>query len=202
VPVVNDVNRTYWLLNEIDGYAKEALVSKGNGQNIGVDISVEKFFTKGLFMIASFSVFDSKFEPLNGMKYNTRFNSGSSGSWTGAKEWSMKKNKVLQVGWKMIYNGGYWLTPVLTTGGTTREPVLDESRPYSEQVSPYFRTDLRLALRKDKSKVSWQLALDVQNIFGKENVDGLSRRYDPYQKQWVYDTQSGIVPVLSYQIDF
>ena len=202
VPVVNDVNRTYWLLNDIDGYAKEALVSKGNGENIGVDISIEKFFTKGLFMIASFSVFDSKFEPLNGKKYNTRFNSGSSGSWTGAKEWSMKKNKVLQVGWKMIYNGGYWLTPVLTTGGTTREPVLDESRPYSEQVSPYFRTDLRLALRKDKSKVSWQLALDVQNIFGKENVDGLSRRYDPYQKQWVYDTQSGIVPVLSYQIDF
>jgi hypothetical protein len=153
-------------------------------------------------MITSFSIFDSKFEPLNGQKYNTRFNSGTSGAWTGAKEWTMKKNKVFQLGWKMIYNGGYRLSPLGNVASTTREPILDESQPYTIKVTPYFRTDARVALRKDKSKVSWQLSLDIQNIFGMENVDGLSRRYDPYQKQWVFDTQSGLVPVISYQIDF
>ena len=48
IPVVNDVNRTFWLLNMIDGYANEALVNSGTGKNRGVDITVEKFFSKGM----------------------------------------------------------------------------------------------------------------------------------------------------------
>jgi hypothetical protein len=47
-----------------------------------------------------------------------------------------------------------------------------------------------------------EIALDVQNIFGIKNTDGLSRKYDPSVNQWVYKTQSGIVPVFSYEVDF
>jgi hypothetical protein len=202
IPVVNDINRTFWILNELDGYAQEALASKGKGTNKGIDISAEKFFSKGLFMILSFSIFNSTYEPLNGKTYNTQFNSGSAGSWTGAKEWNMKRNRVFQCGWKMVYNGGLPLTPLAANQSTTREAVLDESRPYSERILSYFRTDTRFALRKDKAGRSWQLALDVQNILGIKNTDGLSRKYDPSVNQWVYKTQSGIVPVLSYQVDF
>lgn len=202
IPVVNDMARTFWILNELDGYAKEPLVSKGKGTNKGVDVSAEKFFSKGLFMIISFSVFNSTFEPLNGKTYNSRFNSKTAGSWTGAKEWSLKRNRVFQLGWKMVYNGGIPLTPLSPVQSSTREPLLDEARPYSERVSPYFRTDSRFALRKDKAGRSWQLALDVQNIFGIKNTDGLSRKYDPSVNQWVYKQQSGIVPVISYQVDF
>jgi hypothetical protein len=203
IPVVNDVNRTFWILNEMEGYANEALVSKGKGTNTGIDLSLEKFFSKGLFMIASFSVFDSKYMPLNGKQYNTRFNSRTGGSFVGAKEWKLKKNKVLQTGWKMLYNGGVPLSPLaaVQTGGS-REPVLDETRPYSNYTRTYFRTDGRISLRKDKKHISWQLALDIQNLFAQENIDGLSRRYDPTTNQWTFKTQSGIVPVLSYQIDF
>lgn len=202
VPVVNDPSRTFWMLNELDGYAKEALVSKGKGTNKGIDISVEKFFTKGFFMIAAFSVYSSTFQPLNGNTYDTRFNATTTGSWTGAKEWKLKANRVFQFGWKTVYNGGTRLTPLSAIQSGNREPVEDETRPYTEKISPYFRTDLRFALRKDKQKRSWQLALDVQNIFAIKNTDGLSRRYDPSVNQWIYNTQSGIVPVLSYQVDF
>ena len=202
IPVVDDMSRTFWILNELDGYANEALISKGKGTNKGVDLSAEKFFSRGLFMIVSFSAFHSTYEPLNGTKYNSRFNSRTAGSWTGAKEWSIKRNRVFQLGWKMVYNGGLPITPLAPVQSTSREPVLDEQRPYSERVSPYFRTDTRFALRKDRAGKSWQLALDVQNIFGIRNTDGLSRKYDPSVNQWVYKQQSGIVPVLSYQVDF
>ena len=203
IPVVDNVNRTYWILNEMEGYANEALVSKGKGTNTGVDVSLEKFFSKGLFMIASFSVFDSKFIPLDGKSYNTRFNSRTSASWVGTKEWRLKKNKVLQVGWKMLYNGGVPLSPLAAVqNGSTKQPLLDESRPFTEFVRPYWRSDGRISLRKDKKNISWQLALDVQNLFAQENVDGLSRRYDPTTNQWTFKQQSGIVPILSYQIDF
>ncbi len=203
IPVVNEVNTTYWLLNDLEGYASEPLVSRGKGSNVGVDISVEKFFNKGLFLITSFSVFNSTYQPLNGNTYNTRFNSNTTGSITGAKEWSMKKNKVFQLGWKLLYNGGLPLTPLHPSAlGNNREPVLDDTRPFSEKVPAYFRTDTRLSLRKDKAKNAWQLALDIQNLFFNKNIDGLCRRYDPSVNQWIYRKQSGLVPVLSYQLDF
>ncbi len=202
IPVVNDASRTYWMLNELDGYAKEPLVSKGKGSNRGIDLSIEKSFTRGFFTIASLSIFKSEYKPLNGTSYSTRFNSGRSGSWTAAKEWSMKKNKVLQLGWKMIYNGGLPLTPLAANQSSSREAILDETRPYSERVPDYFRTDARISLRKDKSRISWQLAIDIQNVFGIKNIDGLSRRFDPSVNQWIYKTQSGFVPILSYQVDF
>jgi hypothetical protein len=202
IPVVNQESRTFWLLNELEGYAREALVSKGKGTNKGVDLSAEKFFDKGLFMLASFSLFRSTYEPLNGNTYSTRFNSQTSGSWMGAKEWKLKGNRVFQLGWKMVYNGGLPLTPLAEVPSSSREPMLDESRPYSERVPAYFRIDSRFALRKDRPNRSWQLALDVQNMLGLKNTDGLSRRYDPSVNQWVFKQQSGLVPVLSYQIDF
>jgi hypothetical protein len=203
VPVVNDINRTFWILNEVSGYAQEALVSKGTGENRGLDLTLEKFFSKGLFMIINFSLTRSTFQPLNKQTYNTRFNSGSSGSWTGAREWGLKKNRVFQLGWKMAYNGGFRLTPLAGAAYvSTREPVLDETKPFTEQIDPYFRADARLAIRKDKTGRAWQLAIDIQNVLGLKNTDGLSRRYDPSLNQWVLKNQSGIVPVLSYQLDF
>ena len=153
-------------------------------------------------MILSFSAFNSTYEPLNGKTYNTRFNSKTSGSRTGAKEWNIKKNKVFQLGWKMVYNGGLPLPPLAAVQSTTREPVLDEMRPYSERVSPYFRIDTRFALRKDKTGRSWQLALDVQNILGIKNTDALNYDYNPDTHQWEYNKLSGFVPVISYQVNF
>lgn len=203
VPVVDSTARTFWLLNELDGYAKEPLVSKGTGENKGIDFTVEKYFSKGVFMIANYTIYNSTFSALDGKVYNTRFNSNSAGSFTGAKEWNWKKNKVFQLGWKMIYNGGFYLSALRTDiPSSSREPEYDERNPFSEKVTPYFRTDARFALRKDKAQHSWQLAIDVQNVLGMKNQDAMFRRYDPSVNRWVYDTQSGIVPVLSYQIDF
>jgi hypothetical protein len=202
IPVDNEVNSTFWLLNELEGYAQQPLVSKGKGTNMGMDFSVEKTFDKGWFMITSFSVFNSTYMPLNGKEYNTRFNSNTNGSWTGAKEWKMKNNKVFQWGWKAVYNGGLPITPLLPAQFTSREPLLDEDRPYSQRVPAYGRVDTRFALRKDKQKRTWQLALDVQNILGIRNTDALNRRYDPSINKWIVRKQSGIVPVLSYQYDF
>ena len=92
------------------------------------------------------------------------------------------------MGWKILYNAGLPITPLANVFSSTREPVLDETHPYSEKVPSYFRTDTRFALRKDKAKVAWQLALDIQNLFGIKNTDALSRKYDPSVNQWVYKT--------------
>lgn len=203
IPVVNNVNRTFWLLNMTEGYANEALVSKGTGENKGVDITIEKFFSKGLFVLTGISVYNSTYQPLNGKSYNTHYNAGSAGSLTAGREWKWKKEKTFVVGGKMLYNGGVPITPLLPGASVnSRKPVLDETRPFSEKVPAYFRADARVSLRKDRKKTAWMLALDIQNIAGIKNTDGLSYRYDPSTRQWVYKRLSGFVPVISYQLDF
>jgi hypothetical protein len=57
IPIVNDISRTFWLLNMQDGYANEALISKGKGQNIGADLTLKKFFSKGWFLLTGFFSF-------------------------------------------------------------------------------------------------------------------------------------------------
>ncbi len=203
IPVVNNVNRTFWLLNMTEGYANEALVSKGTGKNIGVDITIEKFFSKGLFVLTGISIYNSTYQPLNGITYNTHYNCGSAGSLTTGREWKWKKEKTFVVGGKMLYNGGVPITPLLTGAAiNSRKPVLDETKPFSKKVPSYFRTDVRLSLRKDRKKTAWMVALDIQNIAGIKNTDGLSYRYDPSTRQWIYKKLSGFVPVISYQLDF
>lgn len=187
----------------IDGYANEPLVSKGKGKNVGVDITIERFFSKGLFVLTGFSIYNSTYEPLNGKTYSTQYNCGTAGSLTAGREWKLKKERTFVVGGKMLYNGGMPITPLLTgTPVNSRKPLLDEARPFTERVPAYFRTDARLSLRKDKKKTAWMIALDIQNIMGIKNTDGLSYRYDPSTHQWVYKKLSGFVPVISYQLDF
>ena len=203
IPIVNEVNRTFWLLNMIDGYANEALVSKGKGENIGVDVSIEKFFSKGTFLLTAFSIYNSTYQPLNGKTYNTQYNCKTAGSLTTGKEWKWKNNRTFVAGGKILYNGGMPITPLLV-GATvnSRKPVLDESKPYSQKIPAYFRMDARASLRKDKKKTAWMIALDIQNVLGMKNTDGLSYRYDPSTHQWIYKKLSGFVPVISYQLDF
>jgi hypothetical protein len=67
-------------------------------------------------------------------------------------------------------------------------------------VPAYFRIDGRIAYRKNLKKFNYTLALDVQNATAYKNVR--NQIYDYIAGQLVYSYQSGLVPVLSFQIDF
>ena len=106
---------------------------------------------------------------------------------------------------RALYNGGQRLTPVLANSTTNRfafEPELDESRAFTEQVDDYIRADLRISYRKNNPKTAWLLALDIQNALNRKNIDPLNRVFDPDLNDWVYREQSGLTPILSFQIDF
>ena len=65
VPVSIDENSSYSILNEIDGFATQALVSQGTGRNYGIDISLQQSFDAGFFMLLSTSIFESTYQPIN-----------------------------------------------------------------------------------------------------------------------------------------
>lgn len=205
VPVAATEGSSWSILNTIDGFAKHALVNTGTGENMGIDLSVEKAFGNGTFIIVSGSVFDSEYTDASGRKFSTVFDSGFSATGMGGKEWTTKKGNIWSLGLKGIYNGGQRLTPILEGADVSRysqEPELDEEKAFTDQIDDYYRADLRLSFRKNNPKSSWSLALDVQNFINHRNIDPLNRTYDPDLNAWVYRQQSGLTPILSWQIDF
>lgn len=204
VPVARDLSSSWSILNTVSGFTNRAMANLGAGQNIGLDLSVEKSFSKGAFFLLGGSVSRSRYEDAAGREHPTAFDSGISATFMGGKEWSFKNASVIQVGLKLLYNGGQRLTPLLPNQDISRfsqEPLLDEANAFQDRVAAYFRPDMRIAFRKNNPKSAWSLALDIQNIIGRKNIDPLSRDYDPDLNQWVYREQSGLTPVLSFQID-
>lgn len=204
VPVAKKTGSSWSILNTIDGFAKYEMTNAGKGQNMGIDLSVEKSFTGGTFFILGGSVSRSRYTDAGGREHPTAFDSGISATFTGGQEWSFRNASVLQLGLKALYNGGQRLSPLLHGQPVSRyspEPLLDDSRAFTDRVAAYFRTDLRIAFRKNNPHTAWSLALDVQNILNRRNIDALNRNYDPDLNQWVYRKQSGLTPVLSFQID-
>lgn len=205
VPVADQAGSSWSILNTIDGFAKYRLVNTGGGNNRGIDVTIEQSFRKGAFFVFGTSVSRSRYTDAQGREFSTAFDSGISATLMGGKEWKVSEKGVLQLGTKLIYNGGQRLTPLLagqTVSRYSQDPVLDQSKAFTEQVADYFRPDLRVSYRKNGKNAAWQLALDIQNVANRKNIDALSRSYDPDTNAWVYRNQSGLTPILSFQIDF
>ena len=206
LPVGAEQGTTYTIINDIQGFANRALDSRGIGRNAGLDISLERAFDQGAFFLISGSVFTSKYRTgEDGPWYNTQYNSGYMATFAGGKEWKSGRSGTLQLGLRLLLNGGMPITP-LSTGINGRAayyfPPLDYSRPFADKTAVYFRPDLRIAYRKDKPKSAWQLALDIQNVMNRLNVDALDYEYDTDTKSWINLKQTGLTPVISFQVDW
>ena len=111
---------------------------------------------------------------------------------------------MIETGLKLIFNGGMPITPLLAGAENADgfEPTLDESQPFSAKIDPYFRPDVRIALRKNKAKSAYWLALDIQNAINRRNMDSLNYVFDRDLDSWTNRRQSPLTPILSFQIDF
>ncbi|KAA3636492.1 MAG: hypothetical protein DWQ02_08175, partial [Bacteroidetes bacterium] len=189
----------------IDSYTKHEMVNTGTGQNIGLDLMVEKAFSQATFILLSGSIFDSKYTDASGREFSSIFDSGYAATAMGGKEWTTDKGNIWALSLRGIYNGGQRLTPLLPGVQVSRysqNPALDEAAAFTEQVQDYMRADLRFSFRKNNPKSAWSIALDVQNVTNNKNIDPLNRNYDPDLNAWVYREQASLTPILSWQIDF
>jgi hypothetical protein len=61
--------------------------------------------------------------------------------------------------------------------------------------------DGRIAYRKDAKKISWTIAVDIQNATNNK-MNYRSYQYNRNTKGLEPDANSGLTPVLSFQLDF
>ncbi|MEN9640760.1 MAG: hypothetical protein RLZZ262_2629 [Bacteroidota bacterium] len=177
------------------------LVNKGSGLNYGLEITLEKFLQKGFYFLFTSSLFESKYKGSDGILRNTAFNGKYVFNLLAGKEWKIGKNTALTSDFKATYAGGRWYSPVLieASNAAGRE-VRDIENAYSEQLSPYFRTDFKVGIRMNYKKFAQAFYFDVRNITNHQNV--FSESYSSRSKQVTTRYQTGFFPIFLYQVWF
>ncbi|HYG50436.1 MAG TPA: TonB-dependent receptor [Flavobacteriales bacterium] len=204
IPQGSDSVSNYSVLNKEDGFDYIPMNNGGTGQNYGVELTIEQFMHNNFYLLAAVSFFDSKYKGNDGNIYNTRFNASYSGSLTAGKEFQLsekRKKRVIGINTKTIYTGGFRQTPVdVAATEANGYTVTQPDKAYTEKMPAYFRPDIGISLKRNYKKVTATLSLDIQNVTNRQNVGG--RYYDMESKQLKYYYTTGIIPILSYRLQF
>lgn len=203
VPVMAD--SSYSVLNRRDFFVEDPLVNDGKGRNYGIDLTFEKYLTKGLYYMVTASFFDSKYCGGDGVWHNTRYNRNYIVNGLIGKEWMLGKNKqnVLGINLKLTLQGGERYSPVdeqATMNDPDKEVQYDERNAFSEQLSPMFLGNYSISYKINRKKISHEFAVQGVNI----------TRYKEFYGH-IYNTKKNVIEPnrnvtvltnISYKIQF
>jgi len=192
------------MINATNAYSfigEEPATSTGKGKNIGLDLTLEKFLSRGMYYMFTASIYDSKFQPSNGEWYSTRYNANYQAVVIGGKEWKVGKNKIFSANLKLIYAGGNRVSPIILDQSIAAGRTVRDLTKYNEdRLSPYFRPDIGLSYKINKKRLTHSISLDIQNFIGYSNA--LTNGYNRGSQSIEIEDQSGLFPNFNYRIEF
>ncbi len=204
VPVSTNPNSTFSALNLFEGFVDEPLVNEGTGKNYGAELTLEKSLSDSYYLLFSSSLYESKYTAADGIQRDTRFNGNYTFSFTGGKEFAWDKEdkkRVIGINLRAVYLGGMRTTPINVSASEQKQmTVFDDARAFSQQLPDYFKIDLRVSLRMNRANYTSVLSLDLQNALNQQNV--AFQYYDAVQDEVITKYQLGLIPILTYRIEF
>jgi hypothetical protein len=181
---------------------QDSLVNNGSGRNYGLELTLERFYSKGFYYLLTTSLFDSRYEGSDGIERNTAFNTRFVFNALAGKEWKLGNNgKFLSLNLKLTTIGGKYLTPIdFVKSQQYGRSIYRESEAFSEQQQDYFRTDLKISYRKEYTKSTLEVALDLQNLTNNKNI--FSQSYNPRTNSIATQYQQAFFPVPYVRFTF
>lgn len=203
IPVSNEYG-AYSMVNAGDFFGvpvEENLENKGTGYNYGLELTVEKFLSKGYYFLFTTSLFDSKYVGGDGITRNTAFNGNYVFNLLAGYERKIGKKAYLTVDLKGVYAGGRRYAAIdLEASIMDGYEVRDWSRAYENRYDDYIRTDLRLGLKMNYKRCSQEWAIDLQNLTGQQSI--FSEGFDAGKGEIYQTYQQGFYPMFLYRITF
>ncbi|HBS86128.1 MAG: hypothetical protein A2W91_07780 [Bacteroidetes bacterium GWF2_38_335] len=202
IPVVE--NSWFSMLNlEIDWYFNESLVNEGTGRNMGIDLTYERFLQKGLYYLATISLFDSRYKGGDGIVRNTRFNKNYVVNFLAGKEWKTGKseNNLFSINGKISIYGGDRLHPVDEEATfLSQEMVYDYSRAFkdSEESAQILSFSINYRINKKKHSSFWSIHLI--NALQENEFEGYT--FNKEKQRIEKNEDPFFIPYLSYKIMF
>ncbi|ADB36216.1 TonB-dependent receptor [Spirosoma linguale] len=179
-----------------------ALVNTGVGQNYGVELTLEKFFSDNYYFLVTGSLFDAKYKGSDNVWRNTDFNGRYAFNALFAKEIPFKRSS-LNVGAKFTATGGRWYGPVDEAASRrNQEIVFASATRNSLQFAPYRRFDIKIDYKINRQRLTHTIAVDFVNVLGIKNLLSLSYAPQPDGTFVKQEYQLGFLPVFYYRVNF
>lgn len=211
VPIETRASSSYSALDQGTGYSRyfpDTLKNEGTGYNYGLELSVEKSFSHGFYLLLTGSAFDSKAKGNDGVYRSTDYNTHYAVNLLAGYEHKLGTYSTFIAGAKATFIGGKLYSPVDTAASNAYgDAIIIDSQRNSLQFKSYFRTDLKLGMRFNSKRVTHELALDLVNIFNTKNILSQTYSYGLNQQTggkqpFYYSYQLGFLPIFYYRIDF
>jgi hypothetical protein len=206
VPVSNYPS-SYSMLNTGSTFKSDlsdSLINDGTGFNQGVELNIEKFFSKGYYGLFTVSFYDSKYVGSDGVERNTAFNGNYVANALAGKEWKTGSEKQNRFALDLKYTiaGGRAYTPIDLSASIASGHEVLSSDVYSANYDRYSRLDLKFGytINSKSRKFAQTLSLDLQNMTKHKNV--FSQNYDNKSQSIENTYQLGFFPNLVYKIQF
>ena len=201
VPV--EPGTSFSIINHDTYYLDRQLVNEGKGRNYGIDITLERYLSKGYYYMLTGSVFKSEYLGGDNIWRNTRLDRGYLFNALGGKEWIWGKQRqhIFNTNIRMSYQGGDRYTPIDEAASLNEKDIIyDETQAFSKQFSPAFTIDLGVSYKLNKKRVSHEFGLQLLNLTGYTGQHGY--QYNEQKKVIEKIDVSNMLPNLSYKIQF
>ena len=207
IPVDQDPS-SFSLLNVGDDFGFPLvgnLKSEGSGKNYGIELTVEKFFSKGYYGLLTSSLYDSRYKGSDRIERSTSFNNQYIVNLLVGKEFKIGKDKrnALTFDMKFTTTGGRYFTPIdLELSRQFNREIKQNDIAFSDRYDPYLRLDLKFGfqLNSKKRRLSQQFYLDLQNVTNHKNV--FIQRYNEASANINTVYQIGFFPDILYRVQF
>lgn len=202
VPVI--ANQSFSLLNlQGDWFFAEKLQNTGKGRNIGIDLTLEKYFTRGFYYLFTTSVFQSRYKGGDHIWRSTRYNRNYVINFLAGKEWQLGKNKqnMFSLNTRFTYQGGNHYSPLnMEASYSAKEAIDDDQNAYARQANPSLNIHLTASYKINRNRVSHEFALKVLNASGQTDFYGYQYNFRDHSLDKKEDKV--VIPNLSYKIEF
>jgi hypothetical protein len=181
--------------------AEDSLLNNGTGTNYGIELTMERFFSRNLYYLATLSLFESKYKGSDGIERNTAFNSNYVANILLGKEFPLNSKSALNIDFKVSFAGGKRYTPIdmeaSQSSGTTK---YDDSQAYSQQFDPFLKADFKIGYRLNGRKVSQEWMFYIENFTNHNNA--LMQTYSRSKNEVTTVNQLGFFPMMQYRLHF
>lgn len=201
---------SYSLLNQGASFALELpdyVKNGGTGVNYGLEVTAERFLSKGFYYLLTTSLFQSQYKGSDGVTHSSAFNHRYIANALFGKEFNLfhggKSIKTFSFDAKVSYSGGKRATPWTAIYNPIENKYYrewDKTRAYELQLRDYFKADLTLRYKLNKSGFTQEWAIEVTNLFNNKNIFG--DRFNTQTGQAKYIYQIGLMVIPQYRITF
>ncbi len=201
-PVIRDSSFSFLNLQG-DWFFGSRMQSTGKGRNYGLEVTFEKYISKGFYYLVTGSVFKSEYQGGDAVWRNTRFNRGYAFNVLGGKEWKMgrRKQNILSVNARFTQQGGYRYSPInAAASNAIKDVVYDETKAFSLQAPSVLNMHFTASYRINRKQLAHEIAIKLLNVNNEPDFKG--HRYNFRTNTVEVYNANVAIPNISYKIEF